>query len=274
MISLETKLFKLKTLEFYLVFSVPLLRVDPNTDIYIGDIGLSRGQCSDIIEVAERCCQGRYTSYTYAKQTLGCKEYFDLALICKAPTLVACSTIRHHFGALKHESKNNEMLSTQNENNNDEVDEINSNTNNLGIKGIVETEINNTGDDESMSQSGDQENKKKDRQNVDLVLDNREPHVVKYDTLKADRRKLDMHTDKSKWTFLVALSQGGGEDYNGGGTYFECCNTAVHLQQGQVLIFPGELKHRGEKITMGVRYLLVGFLVEKPIQTPADEEIT
>lgn len=50
----------------------------------------------------------------------------------------------------------------------------------------------------------------------DLVLDAREPHVVKYDLSKKERQKLDMHTDKSVWTFLIALSEGRGFDYGEG----------------------------------------------------------
>ncbi len=72
-----------------------------------------------------------------------------------------------------------------------------------------------------------------------------------------------MHTDKSIWTFLIALSEGRGHDYSEGGTFFEALNSTVHLQRGQMLIFRGKLRHRGVKISFGTRYLLVGFLVEK-----------
>jgi hypothetical protein len=96
-----------------------------------------------------------------------------------------------------------------------------------------------------------------------LQLDDREPHVVKYDVTKKERQKLDMHTDKSEWTFLIALSNGSGVDYEGGGTYFECLDATVHLQRGHALIFPGKLRHCGKKISCGLRFLLVGFLVDK-----------
>ena len=87
--------------------------------------------------------------------------------------------------------------------------------------------------------------------------------IFQYDTSKKERQKLDMHTDKSEWTFLIALSDCSGVDYEGGGTYFECIDSTVHLQKGQALIFPGKLRHRGQKIISGTRFLLVGFLVEK-----------
>jgi hypothetical protein len=96
-----------------------------------------------------------------------------------------------------------------------------------------------------------------------LQLDDREPHIVKYDVSKKERQKLDMHTDKSEWTFLIALSNGCGVDYEGGGTYFECIDATVHIQRGHALVFPGKLRHCGQKITSGLRFLLVGFLVDK-----------
>ena len=100
-----------------------------------------------------------------------------------------------------------------------------------------------------------------------LVLDIREPHVVKYDISRMELQKLDMHTDRSVWTFVIALSEGRGQDYKGGGTFFEKLNATVHLQRGQMLIFRGKLRHRGVKITDGTRYLLVGFLVEQKANT-------
>jgi hypothetical protein len=96
-----------------------------------------------------------------------------------------------------------------------------------------------------------------------LQLDDREPHIVKYDVSRKERQKLDMHTDKSEWTFLIALSNGCGVDYEGGGTYFECLDATVHIQRGHALVFPGKLRHCGQKITSGLRFLLVGFLVDK-----------
>ena len=84
-----------------------------------------------------------------------------------------------------------------------------------------------------------------------------------YDTSRKERQKLDMHTDKSEWTFLIALSESSGVDYEGGGTYFECIDSTVHLNIGHALIFPGKLRHRGQKITNGTRFLLVGFLVDQ-----------
>jgi len=49
------------------------------------------------------------------------------------------------------------------------------------------------------------------------------------------------------------------DEYEGGGTYFRCLKKTVKLQQGQVLVHPGELYHKGVDITNGVRCLLVCF---------------
>ena len=71
-------------------------------------------------------------------------------------------------------------------------------------------------------------------------------------------------SDKSVWTFLIALSDGRGQDYSGGGTFFQALNSTIHLQRAQMLIFRGKLRHCGVTITSGCRYLLVGFLVLPP----------
>lgn len=141
--------------------------------------------------------KGQYNAYTYAKQTLGCREFPVLAHVCQS----AVHTITH------------------------EILEFGGNSN--------------------------------------LALDDREPHMVKYDVTKRERQKLDMHTDKSEWTFLISLSNGSGIDYEGGGTYFECIDSTIHVQRGHALVFPGKLRHCGQRITSGLRFLLVGFLVDK-----------
>lgn len=174
--------------------------IDQTNNIYVCDIGLTRFDCDLIVNTTERCSQGSYAAYTYAKQTLGCREHDALAVVCEVPVMKACESIRTYLD---------------------------------------------------------------ERQRHDLVLDDREPHIVKYDVSKKERQKLDMHTDKSEWTFLIALSEGCGMDYDGGGTYFEAIHSTVHIQRGHALVFPGKLRHRGQKITSGRRFLLVGFLVDK-----------
>jgi len=166
--------------------------------IYIADVGLTPDDCDQIVTATEAVCRGQYAAYTYAKQTLGCREYAKLVEMCFPPV----HTVVHAIGEKFEESRR-------------------------------------------------------------LQLDDREPHMVKYDTSKKERQKLDMHTDKSEWTFLIALSNGCGVDYEAGGTYFECIDAVVHLQRGHAIIFPGKLRHCGKKIVGGLRFLLVGFLVDK-----------
>jgi len=187
-----------------------MICVDKANRIYVCDIGLTSAQCDFIIDTTERCSHGTYAAYTYAKQTLGCRDYDELATVCEWPVMRAYSSICNHL-----------------------------------------------------------ENNEEGESKRVLVLDEREPHLVKYDTSKKERQKLDMHTDKSEWTFLIALSDGDGADYDGGGTYLECIDATIHLQKGHALIFPGKRRHRGQKIFNGSRFLLVGFLVEK---TELDEE--
>lgn len=174
--------------------------VSEDHNIYVADVGLTALQCDYIVNVTEQVCRGQYAAYTYAKQTLGCREYPSLARTCFAPVHTVTAEI---------------------------------------IRRLVHGKP------------------------QKLQLDDREPHIVKYDVTKKERQKLDMHTDKSEWTFLIALSNGCGVDYEGGGTYFECLDATVHIQRGHALIFPGKLRHCGQKITSGLRFLLVGFLVDK-----------
>jgi len=176
--------------------------VSDEHEIYIADVGLTSKQCDHIVNVCEQVCRGQYAAYTYAKQTLGCREYPLLGTTCFHPVHTITSDIIKRLGSPLSEDQS-------------------------------------------------------------LQLDDREPHIVKYDVTKKERQRLDMHTDKSEWTFLIALSNGCGVDYEGGGTFFECLDATVHIQRGHALVFPGKLRHCGQKITHGLRFLLVGFLVDK-----------
>jgi predicted 2-oxoglutarate/Fe(II)-dependent dioxygenase YbiX len=56
----------------------------------------------------------------------------------------------------------------------------------------------------------------------------------------------------------VALSDPA--DFEGGGTYFEENDTTMVLQQGEMIVHLGSLKHSGVAITSGVRHILVAFM--------------
>ena len=190
----------------------------------MADVGLSVEDCDRIVAVTEQVCRGQYAAYTYAKQTLSCREFPPLALAVQE----AVHTITHA------------ILEFSNAADEDEHDD------------------------------GDKENTAKPK----LALDDREPHMVKYDVTRKERQSLSMHTDKSEFTFLISLSNGCGMDYNGGGTYFECLDSTVHVQRGHALIFPGKLRHCGQRITSGLRFLLVGFLIDKAPKPSATTGIT
>jgi hypothetical protein len=65
--------------------------------VYICDLGLTNRQCDLIIHTAERCANGTYAAYTYAKQTLGCRDYDALGLVCEWPVLKVCATINKYL---------------------------------------------------------------------------------------------------------------------------------------------------------------------------------
>ena len=213
----------------YLLFAVQeWVTVSEEHCIYVVDVGLTPLQCDKIVQVTEQVCRGQYAAYTYAKQTLGCREFPILAQACAPPVQAVVQAI------LGLPSSNNNYKSR-----NSSLAAASNNITGAGATG------------------------KDGPQPHHLQLDDREPHLVKYDVTKKERQKLDMHTDKSEWTFLIALSNGCGLDYDGGGTFFECLNATIHVQRGHALIFPGKLRHCGQRITRGLRYLLVGFLVDK-----------
>lgn len=172
-----------------------------------------------------------------------------MAEASKEPVMAACATVRDRLeGMWSLANKGNDSTTSGGGGRINETNDIK--PNNEADKGEEVQESAHTKEEEESTKPP-------------LVLDVREPHVVKYDLSRMERQKLDMHTDRSVWTFIIALSEGRGHDYAGGGTYFEKLNATIHLQRGQMIIFRGKLRHRGVKITDGKRYLLVGFLVEQ-----------
>ncbi|KAL7469172.1 hypothetical protein ACHAXS_009423 [Conticribra weissflogii] len=87
----------------------------------------------------------------------------------------------------------------------------------------------------------------------------KEPHLLLYQALdeKPHHTGIEMHYDGCDYTWQAMLTR--MNEYEGGGTYFRCLRKTIKLQQGQVLVHPGELYHKGLDITCGVRCLLVCF---------------
>jgi predicted 2-oxoglutarate/Fe(II)-dependent dioxygenase YbiX len=68
---------------------------------------------------------------------------------------------------------------------------------------------------------------------------------------------LSQHYDGCDITWQCMLS--ASNEYEGGGTYIRSIKKTVMLNQGQILVHPGELYHKGCDITRGSRYLIVCF---------------
>ena len=81
--------------------------------------------------------------------------------------------------------------------------------------------------------------------------------VVKYEAKK--QKELLRHFDGGSVSFMIALSD--SNDYDGGGTKFDCLEETLHLEVGDIVLFDANLYHKGIEITKGTRYLLVGFCI-------------
>lgn len=84
-----------------------------------------------------------------------------------------------------------------------------------------------------------------------------EPHLVKY---SGKRLEAPLHKDNTHKSLTLNALLSKEDDFGGGGTYIQVLDKTIKLQQGQMLIHPGNLDHAGKEITFGVRRLLVSFL--------------
>lgn len=88
----------------------------------------------------------------------------------------------------------------------------------------------------------------------------KEPHLLSYVKLEnqTPHTGVEMHYDGCDITWNCMLSK--SSEYDGGGTYIRALRKTVRLEQGQVLVHPGELYHKGCDITRGTRDLIVCFM--------------
>ena len=80
--------------------------------------------------------------------------------------------------------------------------------------------------------------------------------VAKYENSINKQSSLAEHVDGSEFSFIIALN----DNYDGGGTHFTKSNKTIKLNIGDCLIFSGQNKHKGIKVTKGTRYILTGFI--------------
>jgi len=81
--------------------------------------------------------------------------------------------------------------------------------------------------------------------------------VLRYDA-SSGNDYLGVHHDGSLLTFLIALND--LDEYEGGGTYMEALGKAVRYEAGHLCCHPGIVRHGGDKVTSGVRYVLAAWI--------------
>lgn len=69
---------------------------------------------------------------------------------------------------------------------------------------------------------------------------------------------LALHRDGSIVSFNILLNQAA--DFEGGGTYVEADDWAYQIEQGDCFVHSGKLRHGGQPITKGERFILVAFV--------------
>jgi hypothetical protein len=176
--------------------------VSEEHNIFVADVGLTNEDCNRIVAVTEQVCKGQYAAYTYAKQTLGCREFPPLAVAVQDAVHSVTHAIMEYSDKRLVTAAATTAVAWHNNNNN-----------------------------------GSSPPAPPQQQRPRLALDEREPHMVKYDVTRRERQRLDMHTDKSEWTFLISLSNGCGMDFTGGGEFCGGLTTTRSSSSTGILCF-------------------------------------
>jgi len=81
---------------------------------------------------------------------------------------------------------------------------------------------------------------------------------------------LPCHLDECTHSFVVCLN----DDFEGGGTYFHDHDTVLSPKVGEVVTFKGDsLRHGGDAVTSGTRYIIAVFLYLDRCYQPGDDTI-
>ena len=90
------------------------------------------------------------------------------------------------------------------------------------------------------------------------INDHRDIFVVKYEYGNGSQDHLDFHRDGSIISYVIQLSE--RFEYSHGGTMFEEKGYTHIGDKGSIALHSGKIRHAGNKISWGKRYILVGFL--------------
>ncbi|CAM9268182.1 unnamed protein product [Discosporangium mesarthrocarpum] len=82
--------------------------------------------------------------------------------------------------------------------------------------------------------------------------------VIKYNATQAPGGQ-PVHRDNSLVSINIALNP--EDEYEGGGTWMEPLQETIRIQQGGVLVHSSGLRHAGNPVVDGVRYILVCFVI-------------
>ena len=86
--------------------------------------------------------------------------------------------------------------------------------------------------------------------------------VVRYGAASEGMQdRLAEHQDESILSFLIALNEGGGRDFVGGGTHYPGLGgQVIQTARGHITMQAGRVYHGGVPIGAGSRYIIVGFV--------------
>ena len=99
----------------------------------------------------------------------------------------------------------------------------------------------------------------KDMDYTDFLTLKGSPFVIKYDATGGKTAKLRTHKDNSDVSFILLINK--PSDFTDGGTYFHAIDKTLYMEQGEALIFNGQLVHEAKPISSGRRFVVSGFVV-------------